>query len=195
MKFYHQKITYFSLRLFALALLFSACSDGSEENPEEIIRAKLTAHEWKGERFDTQIGVSPALVLVVLGLSQNDLQFGESIPLLGVKFESDGTFTGTDVSGEDVSGLWSLAEGGQRLRLTGFDLGVPEDFIPPALLAIIPEGTDLSSILPSEYDIVELTDTKLTLGSNTSTEISQVTETGIPINVTISPQLSIYLIQ
>lgn len=195
MKSYIQQNTQFAFLLLILLGLCSACSEDATESPEDMNRAKLTAHEWKGDSFDTQIGVSPALVLVALGLSQDDLQFGEAIPLLSVKFESDGTFTGTDVSGEEVSGLWNLTEGGQRLQLTGFDLGVPEDFIPPALLAIIPEGTDLSSILPSEYDIVELTDTKLTLGSNTSTEISQDAGAGIPINVTITPQLDIFLVK
>jgi hypothetical protein len=176
-----------------LMLGLSACKD--EENLEDARRALITAHEWKGDEFDTKIDVSPALVLVFLDISADDLEFGEPIPLLSVKFENGGTFTGTDLEGQSINGLWSLQDSGQKIQLTGFNFAIPEAFIPPALLAVIPEGTSLADLLPDVYEIVELTDTKFTIQSSNTTQISQNPDLGIPITVEITPRLDIFLVK
>ncbi len=186
------KIKFLLVELLFVVFLF-ACKE--KENLTDTQRLLITADTWQGERFEAKIEVLPAFVLALVGISSSDLEFGEEIPLLTVKFETDGTFTGSGLSGEPINGTWNLLENGSKLQLEGFRFDIPEEFIPEALLALLPPEVEIADILPDTYDIVTLNDTRLTLRSSGSSQLAIPLDGGTNLNLEISPVLDIFLVK
>ncbi len=187
----------FTLEKIALLLLIScfalACKD--KESFEDRQRLLITAEAWQGERFEAKIEVVPAFVLALVGISASDLEFGENIPLLSVKFEANGTFSGSGLAGEPINGNWNLLDNGSKIQLQGFRFDIPDEFIPEALLALLPPEVEIADILPDTYDIVELNSDRLTLRSSGSSQLNIPVNGGTNISLTINPILDIFLVK
>ncbi|WP_161888062.1 lipocalin-like domain-containing protein [Pontibacter russatus] len=112
-----------NLRLIALLLVtlfslsLSSCKDDDDSEDMSPKTALLTEKEWTGEGIYVQ-GTSLALLLQLAG--EEDLAEQFNISSTKIKFEKDGTFTGTS-NGVMDSGKWKFTDNEQKIVITNAD--------------------------------------------------------------------------
>ncbi|TAE73521.1 MAG: hypothetical protein EAZ85_06840 [Bacteroidetes bacterium] len=170
-----------------------ACKKKQEAQPDNTAAVSqiITSRPWNGDTGSADIEV-PSTILTLAQIDANSLKnLAVDVSRMSVTFNSNGTFTGKDLAGQNTSGQWQLLENGTKLKLIGANLAIPLSSIPANFQSLL-TGVDLN--LPDTYTIKELTDTKFVLYTETDRRIP-VTLPGssIPLQVDVKLKITINL--